>query len=49
MILSFCTISPFVNAKTQVTKLVCEYHVNPIGIDVERPRFSWQLLSDKQM
>ena len=32
----------------KVDKLVCEYHENPIGIDVEKPRFSWQLLSDAQ-
>jgi len=36
------------NAKNQVVKLVTEYHNNPIGIDVERPRFSWQILSDQQ-
>ena len=35
-------------AKVQVVKLVSEYHVNPIGIDVQKPRLSWQLLSDGQ-
>jgi len=35
-------------AKTQVVKLTCEYHKNPIGIDIEKPRFSWQLLSDEK-
>lgn len=40
--------SAFANAKTQVTKLVTEYHQNPIGMDVVKPRFSWQLLSDGQ-
>ena len=34
--------------QTKVVKLVCEYHENPIGIDVEKPRFSWQLLSNKE-
>ncbi len=48
MILLMSAISNFANAKTQVTKLVTEYHQNPIGIDVEKPRFSWQLLSDGQ-
>ncbi|RKD89838.1 glycoside hydrolase family 78 protein [Mangrovibacterium diazotrophicum] len=33
-------------AKTEVTNLVCEYHVNPIGLDVHQPRLSWKLLSD---
>lgn len=27
--------------------LKCEYQVNPIGIDVENPRLSWQIESDK--
>lgn len=35
-------------SQTKVVKLVCEYHENPIGIDVEKPRFSWQLLSNKE-
>lgn len=48
MILLFSTISLFLNAKTQVVKPVCEYHKNPIGIDVKKPRFSWQLLCDEQ-
>lgn len=34
-------------AKTKLEKLVCEYHVNPIGIDIEKPRLSWKLVSDK--
>ncbi len=33
-------------AKTQVVKLVTEYHVNPIGIDIKIPRLSWQILSE---
>ena len=37
----------FVKAKSTVAKPVCEYQVNPVGIDVQHPRFSWQLLSDK--
>jgi len=32
----------------KITNLRCEYLVNPIGIDVPRPRFSWQLQSEKQ-
>jgi len=34
--------------KNGVTGLVCEYHTNPIGIDVEKPRLSWQINSDSQ-
>ncbi len=38
--------STVVAAKISVTQPLCEYHVNPIGIDVQKPRFSWQMLSD---
>ncbi len=48
MILLMSAISIYANAKTEVTKLVIEYHQNPIGLDVEKPRFSWQLLSEGQ-
>jgi len=48
MFLLFSMISSMLFAKIQVTKLVCEYHENPIGIDVKKPRFSWQILSDGQ-
>lgn len=29
-------------------QLKCEYQDNPIGIDVKKPRFSWQIASKKQ-
>jgi alpha-L-rhamnosidase len=32
-------------AKTKVSRLVCEYHTNPVGLDVQKPRLSWQLQS----
>jgi alpha-L-rhamnosidase len=32
----------------KVTKLTCEYHRNPVGIDVSKPRLSWQLVSQQQ-
>jgi len=47
-IVLFSTITFLTNAKTQVTNLVCEYLVNPIGIDVQKPRLSWQIFSDEQ-
>ncbi len=31
------------NAATTVTGLLCEYHENPIGIDVQKPRLSWKI------
>ena len=35
-------------AQTLVNELVCEYHTNPVGIDVQKPRLSWKIVSDKQ-
>jgi alpha-L-rhamnosidase len=32
-------------ANTSVTGLVCEYHSNPLGIDVQKPRLSWKIVS----
>lgn len=34
-------------SKTLVIDPLCEYHSNPIGIDVEQPRFSWKVFSDE--
>ncbi|HKK63066.1 MAG TPA: hypothetical protein VJ951_10905, partial [Bacteroidales bacterium] len=34
-------------AQLQTTNLRCEYHQNPIGIDILQPRLSWQIVSDK--
>lgn len=48
IILLISAMSAIANAETEVVKLVTEYHRNPIGIDVEKPRFSWQLVSDAQ-
>ena len=30
---------------TSVTDLVCEYHTNPVGIDILKPRLSWKIVS----
>src|SRR5688572_23820063 len=35
-----------VMGKLTPTHLRCEYLVNPLGIDVPRPRLSWQLSGD---
>lgn len=32
----------------KIKNLKCEYKVNPLGIDVEKPRFSWELASTKR-
>lgn len=34
-------------AKNEVKQLVCEYKTNPLGIDVLKPRLSWQLFSSE--
>ena len=33
---------------TSVEDLVLEYHTNPVGIDVQKPRLSWKIISDKE-
>lgn len=32
----------------EITRLTCEYRKNPIGIDEQMPRISWQLISDRR-
>ncbi len=46
MILS--SLSIITKGNTRVDELVCEYHTNPIGIDVQKPRLSWKIFSDKE-
>ena len=48
LIVIFSAFTLITNAKTQVTNLTCEYHTNPVGIDVKLPRLSWQIVSDQQ-
>jgi alpha-L-rhamnosidase len=48
LILFFSSVTILTIAKNQVVRLVCEYNVNPIGIDIQKPRLSWQILSDEQ-
>ncbi len=46
--LLFCMQSSFAAPKTKVVKIVCEYHTNPVGIDVLKPRLSWQMTAEGQ-
>ena len=46
--IAFILVYLFGFSQVQVTNPVCEYKNNPIGIDVKKPRLSWQLLSDAQ-
>ncbi len=32
-------------SKNAVSNLKCDYHVNPLGIDVAQPRLSWQIVA----
>src|SRR5665648_459536 len=32
-------------AKNEVKQLICEYKTNPLGIDILKPRLSWQVVS----
>lgn len=48
LLLTLCIITAFGLRESQVVNLVTEYHTNPIGIDIEKPRLSWQLNSNKQ-
>ena len=45
LLIIYCISYSTFAQKIEVDKLVTEYHINPIGIDVEIPRFSWQLVS----
>lgn len=35
-------------ATTTISNLTCEYHSNPLGIDVLQPRLSWQMYSEQR-
>ena len=38
----------FANAQVAVKNLRCENMINPLGVDIAMPRFSWQLVSDEK-
>jgi alpha-L-rhamnosidase len=48
LLLCLALSTSFSLKKDEVLNLVCEYHENPIGIDIEKPRLSWQMNSDSQ-
>ena len=43
LILLISSFNAFAGAKTEVKELVCEYKINPSGIDIQKPRLSWQI------
>lgn len=46
--LSLFATFAFTQASLTVRNLRCEYKVDPLGIDVQTPRFSWQLQSSER-
>lgn len=42
----FSLVGLGVFAKTEVSRLVCDYRINPVGIDISQPRLGWQIISD---
>ena len=48
LMLVVSSIHSFAASKTEVKELVCEYQVNPMGIDVQKPRLSWKLFSSEE-
>jgi alpha-L-rhamnosidase len=47
ILMIFCLIVLPAMAKTEIGQLICEYKINPLGIDVLKPRLSWQLVSSR--
>ena len=48
LIVLFQSSFVFCIAQLKVVNLLCENRVDPIGLDVTQPRFSWQLQSDRR-
>src|SRR4051794_28678757 len=48
LLLSLTLVTFVGKSQTKVVKLLTENLVDPIGMDVQQPRFSWQLESDKR-
>ncbi len=48
VLLVISSINVFAAEKTSVNDLICEYHTNPLGIDVPKPRLSWKIESPAQ-
>ncbi|WP_372933234.1 glycoside hydrolase family 78 protein [Mariniphaga sediminis] len=42
------SLNVFAAGNTGVEGLICEYHTNPVGIDVKNPRLSWKIFSEEE-
>jgi len=47
-LLIISSMNSFSATKTEVKELICEYHINPVGIDIQKPRLSWQIASSEE-
>ena len=48
LILFFVIIQIVQASQINIKNLKCEYKRNPIGVDIEKPRFSWNMESNKR-
>jgi alpha-L-rhamnosidase len=48
VLLAISSFSTVAAVKTEVKVLICEYHTNPLGIDILKPRLSWQIVSAEE-
>ncbi len=48
IVLLISSFTAFGAKNTSVADLVCEYHTNPIGIDILQPRLSWKIVSTEK-
>ncbi|SHI55138.1 alpha-L-rhamnosidase [Tangfeifania diversioriginum] len=47
-LIAIIIISCVQNHKTNISELTVEYLTNPLGVDVEQPRFSWKIFSEER-
>ena len=48
VLLAISSFSAVAAVKTEVKELICEYHTNPLGIDIQKPRLSWKIVSAEE-
>lgn len=49
LLLGFLAFGLGLNAKTELAQLKVEYQQAPLAVEVTRPRFSWQMISDDNL
>ena len=48
VLFAISSFSAVAAVKTEVKELICEYHTNPLGIDIQKPRLSWKIASAEE-